>query len=262
MAASAPSSLFDRLRQRADALPLDRAPLRRAGVLTLLLIGLLVLGKVFSPTSRMASDRQDVRSPTEEVSAPQSSSAWTGGRVLALLLLATGGGIAFWLHRRSGGRVASHGSTLEVLETHPLGPGQSLRLVACGDEVLLLSVASEGATLLRHWPRKTFDAEPISFASALADLVDTDTPPSSGEPDPPPEVTNDLPSRSPASSTETSLDWLTASLKDNDDDVRSETIELTTSVPISVPEPSPTTARGTLFPSRTRAPHQFDVQDG
>ncbi|GAB5537443.1 MAG: hypothetical protein Rubg2KO_36920 [Rubricoccaceae bacterium] len=172
MAVSASSSFLDRLRQRVETLPLDRAPLRRAGLLTGLLIGLLVLGKVLSPVPEAPTDRQEVRPATEEVSAPRTRPMWTGGRVLALLFLATGGGIAFWLHRRAGARTVSHGSTLTVLETHALGPNQSLRLVACGEEVLLLSVASDGATLLRHWPRETFEAEPVSFASALASLTE------------------------------------------------------------------------------------------
>ena len=179
MADSPSSSPLDRLRSRFDALPLDRAPLRRAGVLTVLLIALLTLGKAISPRATTAAERHDVRADTEEVSAPPS--AWTGGRVLAILFLVTGGGLALWLHRRAPARAAATGSTLEVLETHPLGPGQSLRLVACGDEVLLLSVTAEGASLLRHWPRTVAPpaADPPppspvptpSFADALAELA-------------------------------------------------------------------------------------------
>ena len=180
MADSPSSSPLDRLRTRLDALPLDRAPLRRAGVLTVLLVVLLVLGKAFSPRGVPAAERHDVRAGTEEVSAP--GSAWTGGRVLAVLFLLTGGGVAVWLHRRAPAHGSASGSALEVLETHPLGPGHSLRLVACGDEVMLLSVAAEGASLLRHWPRAAFaspaaDAvctpggSPVSFADALAELA-------------------------------------------------------------------------------------------
>ncbi len=159
------------LRARLDALPLDRAPLRRAGLLTALLVVLLVVGKMFGP-GRAADERpaarHDLRATTEEVSAPRSSSLWTGGRVLAVVFLAVGGGLAFVLHRRSGGAVATSSAALDVLETHSLGPGQSLRLVGCGDEVLLLSVGSEGAHLLRHWPRASFDRDAVSFADALA----------------------------------------------------------------------------------------------
>ena len=260
MAALAPSSLADRLRQRAAALPLDRAPLRRAGLLTVLLVALLGLGKMFSPTPAPSTDRQDLRSETEEVSAPRSSTAWTGGRVLAVLFLVTGGGFAFWLHRRAGGRTAAHGSTIHVLETHPLGPGQSLRLVACGEEVLLLSVASEGATLLRHWPRATFDAEPVSFASALASLTTPEAKPLASPPsshpdaehgtderatDPPPP-TSSIPSAGPAE----------ASMRHTSDGACVATVELATA------EAPPTTARGTLFPPRGHAPRQFDVRHG
>ena len=190
------SSPLDRLRARFDALPLDRAPLRRAGVLTALLVVLLVAGKMLSPRPTTAAERHDVRPATEEVSAPPS--AWTGGRVLAILFLLAGGGVAYGLHRRSPARASATGSTLEVLETHPLGPGQSLRLVACGDEVMLLSVTAEGAALLRHWPRAALAsptaasapapaAPSISFADALAERAtdpETASPTAPGSLDP------------------------------------------------------------------------------
>ncbi|MEO0557630.1 MAG: flagellar biosynthetic protein FliO [Bacteroidota bacterium] len=271
--------MLDRLRQRADALPLDRTPLRRAGLLTALLIVLLVLGKVFSPAPARSADRQDVRSATEEVSAPRSSAVWTGGRVLAILFLLTGGGIAFWLHRRAGGRIVSNGSTLQVLETHTLGPGQSLRLVACGEEVLLLSVASDGATLLRHWPRARFDAEPVSFADALASLTDDSSAPSplsteeSLEAKTPGRLTADPNQHLEASHTDTEhraddLSVLASPatngshhggmgprLHEDDSSVedRLSMNELTT---------EPTVARGVLFPPRAHTPHQFDVRHG
>ena len=168
-------SVSSSLRDRLDALPLDRAPLRRAGVLTVLLVVLLVLGKVFGPgrpaSAATSASRHDVQGATEEVSAPRAAPAWTGGRVLAILLLAAGGGVALVLHRRRPGAASKAETTLDVIETHPLGPGQSLRLVACGAEVLLLSVGTDGARLLRHWPRETFDRTTVSFADALAEAA-------------------------------------------------------------------------------------------
>lgn len=276
MAASIPSSLFDRLRQRVDTLPLDRAPLRRAGLLTVLLIVLLVLGRAFGSAPARSADRQDVRSATEEVSAPASSPTWTGGRVLAILFLVTGGGLAFWLHRRSSGRTTAIGSTLRVLETHTLGPGQSLRLVACGDEVLLLSVASEGATLLRHWPRDTFEAAPVSFADALATLSSTPPAPHATprtdlllstderqgegahilELATPVSLQQDGEANARASSPDAAPDEEHLGLHEQDD-MSEESLPAP-----AVPEPGPALARGTLFPIRTHAPHQFDVRHG
>ena len=165
------------LRARLDALPLDRAPLRRAGLLSALLVALLVGGKAFGPSRAAAlapAPRHDLQAPTEEVSAPDRPSGWTGGRVLALVLLAAGGAVAVALHRRRA--PAALGAALDVIETHPLGPGHSLRLVGCGDEVLLLSVGGEGAQLLRHWPRGQFERDGVSlttptvrFSEALAE---------------------------------------------------------------------------------------------
>lgn len=158
------------LRARLNALPVDRAPLRRAGVLTLLLVVLLGLTQAIRPEARPASEafgRQDVHAETERVSATGGVPA---GRVAAFLLLAAGGGVALWLRRR---RPASEGTetrALEVLETHPLGQGHSLRLVACGDEVLLLDVGAEGARLLRQWPRVTFETGP-AVAPPLAHVA-------------------------------------------------------------------------------------------
>ena len=166
---------LSRLRERAAALPLDRAPLRRAGALAALLVALLVAGRALGP-SRPASggavgERQSLRAGAEEVSAERG--LWTAGRATALLLLAAGGAFAVYLHRRAAPAAAPTAS-LEVLETHALGPGQSLRLVACGDEVLLLGVGAEGAQMLRHWPRERFEAgaplaaPTVRFADALA----------------------------------------------------------------------------------------------
>ncbi|WP_420456780.1 flagellar biosynthetic protein FliO [Rubrivirga sp.] len=181
------SSPLSDLRARLGSLPLDRAPLRRAGLLSVLLVALLVVGKAFGPSGGAAlapAPRHDVQTPTEEVSAAPRpsprSSGWTGGRVLALVLLAAGGAVAVALHRRRG-PAASGDAALDVIETHPLGPGHSLRLVGCGDEVLLLSVGGDGARLLRHWPREHFDRDAVSFADALAEAAD-DLDPDAPEP--------------------------------------------------------------------------------
>ncbi len=171
MSVRSPMPSLSTLRARLDALPLDRAPLRRAALLTVLLVVLLIAGKTLGAgpsAAEGASARQDLHGPAEEVSATRRSGGWSGGRVLALVLLAVGGGFAFVLHRRSGAGSPSASSVLDVIETHTLGPGQSLRLVACGAEVLLLSVGAEGVRLLRHWPRATFDRATVSFADALA----------------------------------------------------------------------------------------------
>ena len=183
------------LRSRLASLPIDKGPLRRAGLLSLLLVGLLVAGKAVGSPGPSAAETLPERNEGEAVAETSSArSGWTGGRVMALMLLALGGAGAFVLHRRSPAARTTTDAALDVIETKPLGPGRSLQLVGCGDEVLLLSVGAEGATLLRHWPRVQFegseDAPTFQFADALAsaqaDLPDTTT---EAEPTPPASVT-------------------------------------------------------------------------
>lgn len=153
---------LDSFRARLDALPVDRAPLRRAGLLTLLLVALLALTQTIRPEPRPASEmlgRQDVHAEAERVSASGGLSA---GTLAAFVLLAAGGAFALWLRRRPTASGAVATSAIETIETHPLGPNHTLRLVACGDEVLLLDVGAEGTQLLRQWPRAVFEAAPAS----------------------------------------------------------------------------------------------------
>jgi flagellar biogenesis protein FliO len=160
------------LRSRLDGLPLDRAPLRRAGLLAVLLVTLLAAGTLFGPDRAAAlappADRQEVLAHPEPVSAPRPATGWTGGRVIALLLLGGGGVLAVVLRRRRAPSARGRAAMIDVIETHPLGPGQTLHLVACGEEVLLLCVGGEQTRLLRHWPHTALDAGTASFADALA----------------------------------------------------------------------------------------------
>ncbi|WP_412061175.1 flagellar biosynthetic protein FliO [Rubrivirga sp. IMCC45206] len=156
------------LRARLAALPLDRAPLRRAGVLAVLLVALLVAGKMVGPSRPAPPARQDVQAGAEAVSAPdRGPETWTGGRVLAVVLLVGGGLGALALRRRRPASAAAR--RLDVLESRPLGATPALQLVACADEVLLVSVAADGARVLRHWPRDRFDGAPaLAEADRLA----------------------------------------------------------------------------------------------
>ena len=166
-------ALPPRLRDRLSGAVVDPAPLRRAGLLAVALVVLLVAGRAFGPdaaSSRAPSERQTLHPQGEQVAAP--ASMWTGGRVLAVVLLLASGSVALVLRRRTASS-APPAAPIDVLGTHALGPGQSLRLVGCGDEVLLLSVSGDGARLLRHWPRADFEGAPVedgapSFAQVLA----------------------------------------------------------------------------------------------
>ena len=174
-------SLFDSLRERLAAMPLDRAPLRRAGLLTVLLVVLIAIMQTLAPARPARTARQTLQDGTEEVSARSGSGRGTA--VLVLLLLAGGGAALVWRRRGTPALALPH--TLEVLETQTLGPGQALRLVACGHEVLLLSATAEGVRLLRHWPREAFERGAASLAGdeiAEAFLEPSASEPSASEP--------------------------------------------------------------------------------
>lgn len=72
-------------------------------------------------------------------------------RYLLVLLVLTGGAVlALYLHRRT--RTLPGPALLRPIGQLPLGPGQQIRLVACGDELLILGVTSQQITLLKSIP--------------------------------------------------------------------------------------------------------------
>ncbi len=78
------------------------------------------------------------------------------GYLVALLLLGGGGAFAVLLRRRtSSGRATA--AEIQSLGAMQIAPAQQLRLVACGDEVLLLGVTSSQITLLKSYPRESFN---------------------------------------------------------------------------------------------------------
>jgi flagellar protein FliO/FliZ len=78
------------------------------------------------------------------------------GYLLVLLILAGGAAFAFYLHRKNT-TGSSPENTLRVLGQLQFAPGQQLRLVACGDDVLLLGVTSGQITLLKTYPSSSFN---------------------------------------------------------------------------------------------------------
>jgi len=106
------------------------------------------------------------RAERKASSPPTTSDAginlFTWGNLSALLVLVGGGGYALYMRRR----VASeNGSTaLQSVGQLALGQSQHLRLVACGDEVLLVGVTEETIELLKSYPRETFDESMLDAA--------------------------------------------------------------------------------------------------
>lgn len=105
--------------------------------------------------------------PKGEAAAAPSFFSW--GNAAALLLLTAGGAFALRLRRQNPGR-RSEDALLSTVGELPLSQNQQLRLVACGDDVLLLGITSERITLLKRYPHTDFpdkDALPDADASAL-----------------------------------------------------------------------------------------------
>ncbi len=98
-------------------------------------------------------------------SRPASSTPtlFSAGNVAVLVLLLGGAGFAFFLRRRSkdGGSAAM---MLQTLGQMSLAPNQQLRLVRCGDDVLLLGVTSGQITLL-----KAYDSIEFAGANSIKD---------------------------------------------------------------------------------------------
>lgn len=144
--------------------PWHRAALFGAGLLVLwLALQLAPAAPTPAPEVRSADAAERLPARSEAaLAAPAPTSRTVGtrpersllrpGNVIALLLLAGGGAWAFHLRRRPAeGEAADAEPVLRSLDALTLAPGQSVRLVAVGDEVLLLGLAQGGVSLLRRY---------------------------------------------------------------------------------------------------------------
>ncbi len=127
---------------------------------------LLWLALQLAPTRRGAeapmslSERADPADGLAVRPRPAAPRLFSTGNIVAFVLLAGGIGLVFFLRRRS----SEGGSPVAVLQSvgqMTLAPNQQLRLVRCGDEVLLLGVTTGQITLLKHY-------DFIEFAEANA----------------------------------------------------------------------------------------------
>jgi len=101
-----------------------------------------------------STDSTMVASPTTSGEAP-SVEIFTWGNLAAFLLLAGGGGAALYLHQQ---RAQTETTTpFRSLGKMALGSSKHVRLVACGGEVLLLSVTDDEITLLKTYPLDAFE---------------------------------------------------------------------------------------------------------
>lgn len=147
----------------------------RSGVFLLVAMGVLWMG------TRVVAAQAAPLDGAPDDSARTASSAMSGGgasievftwgNVAALLLLGGGGAFALYLRQR-GGETGGN-APFRPLGTLALGQSQQLRLVACGEEVLLLGVTDDEVTLLKTYPPDAF--EDLSSPDETGDSLPTPT---------------------------------------------------------------------------------------
>lgn len=147
--------------------PSGRAPeaARSLGLRHLLLFAALVvvLGAVlhFMPHALPAEAAAHSAAPAGTVAATPTLSETTtgvrlgGGYLGALALLLGGAALALYLRRTAQPEGAA---LMRPLGSFKIAPNQQLRLVACGEDVLLLGVTAGSITLLKTYPHDVLGA--------------------------------------------------------------------------------------------------------
>lgn len=154
--------------RRADARRyVKRALLFGAGLL-LLWVALQLLPSHSTPVQpRVYSDSAGTVAARADAPSSGVPSFLSAGNVAAALLLGGGVALAVYLRRKTG----DGGGTAPIKSVGELaiGPNQSLRLVECGSDLLLLGVTSGQINLLRLYPLDAFQLpEPASPADLPA----------------------------------------------------------------------------------------------
>lgn len=155
-----------RLNRRSSPLPTQatsaRQLLRRAllfgGGLVLLWLAVQLMPSPATPEpTPIAAESPDTHDVGVVVSASGTDAPrpFSTGTLVAFLVLAAGGGVAWYLRRRSGVALV-HTTPIQSIGQLGLAQNQQLRLVKCGGEVLLLGVTAGQITLLKSYPEDLF----------------------------------------------------------------------------------------------------------
>lgn len=132
--------------------------------------GLIVLwGALQLLPARPAPSAPDA-GPIQEAAGPRPGNRpmYGPGLLGVVAVLAALGGGAWILHQRRGAGVEADVPRLASVGQLTLGTGQQLRLVSCGDEVLLLGVTSGQISLLKSFDAAAFAADAHVAGSAAA----------------------------------------------------------------------------------------------
>lgn len=148
----------------------DSPTARRLAWYGLFLIGMMVALWVVSRTVAMPTSESAPPPQTTDSTAAASSTAGEGageievvtwGNATAVLLLLGGGGLALYLRQR---KEEGHSSSpFRRLGKLGLGPSKHVQLVACGGEVLLLSVTEEEVSLLKTYSQDAFEEDTLQM---------------------------------------------------------------------------------------------------
>lgn len=137
---------------------LKRAFLFGAGLL-LLWVSLQLLPSRTAPEQPpvYSDEAGTVASGTQKTPPSGTLNLFAPGNLVAILLL--GGGVALAVHLRRRSRTGDAPTAITPLGEYGIGPNQSLRLVECANEVLLIGVTSGQVTLLRSYTADQFDVD-------------------------------------------------------------------------------------------------------
>jgi flagellar protein FliO/FliZ len=128
------------------------------------------------PRAKASDEADDGVAVRSRASTP---SLFSAGNVAVFVLLAGGAGAAFYLRRRSRER-GGPSLAIHSLGQMSLAPNQQLRLIRCGDDVLLLGVTAGQITLLKQYEwvafaeadvREAPEAAPASDETAFGTLL-------------------------------------------------------------------------------------------
>jgi len=136
---------------------LSRHALYLAGALVGLWV--VVQATAFVPSAEGA-DEQNTETvlPSSASSSDSGLEVFTWGNAAAVLLLVGAGGYALYVRQQETG--ATGHAAFQSVERLALGQSKQLRLVACGDEVLLIGVTDEDVTLLKTYSHDAFEEHP------------------------------------------------------------------------------------------------------
>lgn len=146
---------------------LKRAFLFGAGLL-LLWVALQLVPSAAPPVESAvySDDAGTVAARAEPRPSARTPSLFTPGMLAAILLLGGGVAVAIHLRRRTNG---GEGPTaISPVGEYAIGPNQSLRLIECAGEVLLIGVTAGQVSLLRSYPPDQFDLPPSDRAGVHA----------------------------------------------------------------------------------------------